>query len=372
MPHSKRARRKLGQKKQQGMSLESALDEERLAVLEILDPRKRETAPPPRRTDSPAPPPVRSLLDVNAPPPPRHGSIAGIGVGVTRPKNSRAKAAPPPVRSMLDIRPTQAASTPASPTDTSFPKDEEPENAQRRASDTTIIPDTTNLPTGLPQIKPQQTGDVVQNYQFDILPSPANHALPKRVSQGGKNLPPVSTNSTVPKSSMATVMSGGEFGPLPGLISRGRDVGRHNPSTNHQRHSNSPSSRLSRSRSPHNRILNTNSFNPLPNPGEYYTDSGEVIKLGEAYKRLTSSAISKSGTSLSTLYGRGTESDDESSADAAESNVRLAEDDIPGRQEDGEQAVDGVTIDGLKGKQPVDHERMFSFLPFRFKCTPGC
>lgn len=337
MPHRK-PRRKLGQKKQQGMSLESAMDEERLAVLELLDPRQRDAPQPPRRTDSPAPPPVRSLLDVNGPPPPRHGSIAGIGVGATIPPNSRANAvrSPPPVRSMLDIRPTHSASTPSSPVETSFPRDEEPENSQRRASDTTITADTTNVKTGLPQIKPQLAEDVVQNYQFDILPSPSNHALPKRVSQGGKNLPPVNNNTNnnnaAAKSSMATVMSGGEFGPLPGLMPRGRDIGRHSPSTGHQRHSNSPSSRFSRSRSPNNKILNTNSFNPLPNPGEYYTDSGEVIKLDEAYKRLTSSVMSKSGGALGALYEKGTGGDGEPDTVLSESNVRLVKDLIPPQQ----------------------------------------
>jgi hypothetical protein len=67
------------------MSLEQALEEERREILELLEGR---TAPQAtarvRRGSSPAP--VRSLLDTSPDPAAymRHGSIAGIGVGVTQ------------------------------------------------------------------------------------------------------------------------------------------------------------------------------------------------------------------------------------------------------------------------------------------------
>ncbi|KAL1956920.1 hypothetical protein VTO42DRAFT_6667 [Malbranchea cinnamomea] len=302
------------QRRSQKMSFEAALDEERREVLNLLE--RRRTAPEqPRRHASPAPP-VRSMLDVDEPSPAaRHGSIAGIGVGVTLPPNSRAKTAPssppaiPPVRSMLDInappvRPVQSAgSTPTSPVSSSaHTKDKPVEDSQRRASETS----TPRI--GLPEIKPPKQGvDIDRDYQFDMLPSPSNHALPKRVSQGGKNLAPVGGNvsgsSPLIQSSMATVMSGGEFPPLSGFP-RGRDLGRHSVSPGYQRHSSSPSSRLSRSRSPHSRLLNTNSFNPMQTPGKYYTDTGKVINMGQAYKRLSDAAMKKSGGSLAELTKR--------------------------------------------------------------------
>ena len=80
------------------MSLEAALDEERLAIMEILERQagNKKPAAPPRRSDSPAETrsPIRSMLDV--------GDDAA---------NSRKGSSPPPAvryRSMLDVEPGPA------------------------------------------------------------------------------------------------------------------------------------------------------------------------------------------------------------------------------------------------------------------------
>jgi hypothetical protein len=138
--------------------------------------------------------------------------------------------------------------------------------------------------------------DLEENYQFEMLPSIANQALPKRVTQGGKK-----------HGSMAAAITG-ELERLPGLT-RGRDTGRHNSTAGIGSKSKSPSSRLSgRSQSPGNRLLNTNSFNPIPTPSTFVTDRGKVIDLNSAYRRLSDAALLRSGGSLATMPARSSQS----------------------------------------------------------------
>ncbi|KMU85736.1 hypothetical protein CIHG_03776 [Coccidioides immitis H538.4] len=138
----------------------------------------------------------------------RHGSIAGIGVGVTQPPNRSTAKPGTGVRSMLDpiapspLRLTQSATS--SPTTDTAPSQETPEG-HRRASDASS--------KGLPEIKKRHGVDPQQDYQFEMLPSIPNYALPKRVTQGGKL---GHHNNTTHKNSMAAVMSGADFGPFPG------------------------------------------------------------------------------------------------------------------------------------------------------------
>ena len=73
------------------LSLEASLDEDNREVLAASDTRR--TSSPglrPIRTATP-PPPNRSVLGLPSPPTSRHGSIAGIGVGVTSPRQDRKK-----------------------------------------------------------------------------------------------------------------------------------------------------------------------------------------------------------------------------------------------------------------------------------------
>lgn len=71
------------------MSLEQSLEEDYIETISMLD--KNRTDSPSRRTGSSGQPPAPTgLLDVDAPTP-RHGSIAGIGVGVTSPRQHEKK-----------------------------------------------------------------------------------------------------------------------------------------------------------------------------------------------------------------------------------------------------------------------------------------
>jgi len=86
------------------MSLEAAAEEERLKVMRRLEEATKPKKPksPPLNSDRSESPisPVRSMLDVSSGPVPRHGSIAGIGVGIT---DGASGPKSPTYRSMLDI-----------------------------------------------------------------------------------------------------------------------------------------------------------------------------------------------------------------------------------------------------------------------------
>ncbi|KLJ10849.1 hypothetical protein EMPG_13797 [Blastomyces silverae] len=326
------------------MSLESALDEERREILDILEGRLRRShqqQPSKARHASPTPP-IRSMLDV-APDlaSQRHNSIAGPGanVGVTTPSSSSRSA--PPVRSLLDPispsplrlthsaepRPTEyepATSSTIPPTSPKSPKSskssissstrEEPHH--RRSSE----------PSGhsgaLPSPTRKKQG--IEEYQFEMLPSIPNQALPKRVAQGGKKSANHTNNATHP-SSMAAVMSGQELGGLPGL--RGRDTMRHGGAVGVSgRHSRSPSARLARSRSPGAGLLNTNSFNPMTVPGTFVTDTGKVIHLDHAYRQLSNAALSRSGGTLSRFQKSPTSRERGEDAVSESGDSRLQED----------------------------------------------
>ena len=269
------------------MSLESALDEERREVMDLLEGRSSQNRAPTAsqigRTSSPAPQ-IRSMLDVGGPSTSRRGSAASQSKGVT---SLPQRSGPPSgIRSMLDplnpppVRITHSTTT--SPTETSPPAG----SLHRTQSDAASHP-----PGGRPRAGSNKDRHFQSNYQFDVLPTVQGQALPKRVTQGGKK--------QLQRNAMASIMQGQELDPLP----RSRDRGRHNSTagilggTSH-----SPSSRLSnRSQSPGGSMLNTNSFNLMPTPGKFVTDGGKVIDLNSAYRRLSDANLLKSGGNLSSL-----------------------------------------------------------------------
>ena len=272
------------------MSLESALDEERREVMNILEGRPEQHRSPADkngRTSSPAP--VRSMLDVGDPAAPRHGSIAGTGVGITN-LSMRGTPSATGVRSMLD--PSTPSPTRTTHSVTTSPTAAHPSNQglHRAQSDAASHPPENRNRAGSDRdrgsINPQAS------YQFDMSSSVQGQPLPKRVTQGGKK-----QSQTL--NSMAAILQGQELGPIP----RGRDSGRHNSTAGILGgNSTSPSSRVNnRSQSPGGSLLNNNSFNLMPTPGKYLTDAGKVIDMNSAYRRLSDAALLKSGGQLSNL-----------------------------------------------------------------------
>ena len=275
------------------MSLESALDEERRAVMDILEGRTTQrsssmasgsTFNQNARTASPVAP-VRSMLDIG-PAAPRHGSVAGGGVGVT-PSPLRSAPLTSGTRSMLDPlippAPRTTQSTTTSPTE-SKPSMSGLHRAQSDASSHPM--------EGRFRVVNDKDKNIQSKYQFDMTSTVSGRALPKRVSLGGKKSK---------RNAMASIIQGQELDPLPA-----RDNGRHNSTAGILGgHSRSPSSRLNnRSQSPGVSMLNTNSFNPMAVPGTFVTDSGKVIDMNSAYRRLSDAALLKSGGNLSSLPTR--------------------------------------------------------------------
>jgi hypothetical protein len=262
------------------MSLESAIDEERREVMNILEGRPTQyntVTADTGRTSSPAPP-VRSMLDIG-PATARHGSIAGSAVGVITPPLRSA----PLTRSMLD-----PSSSPPQQIISST-EGGVPSGHHRAHSDASTIPPRFRPRAGSDRERGSGSLPYAEN-QFDMSKSVHGQALPKRVTQGGKK--------GLGISSMASIMQGQELDPLPMT----RDQGRHNSTAGimglHSK-SKSPSSRLSnRSQSPG---LNTNSFNLMSTPGTFVTDSGKVIDMNNAYRRLSDANFLKSGGQLSNL-----------------------------------------------------------------------
>lgn len=283
------------------MSLESALDEERREVMNILEGRFTQTRAPASSTTSPigqtagpvsAAPAVRSMLDIAGPAAPKPGSVAGTGTGAT----TSALKDTPTTRSMLDPTSSPPPNRYAHGVSRSPAHVKSSVGGLHRAQS-----DAASHPPGTwprPLSDRDRAVNPTQDYQFDMLPSIQSQALPKRVTQGGKK-------QGLTTGSMAAIMQGQELGPLP----RGRDSGRHNSTAGILGgHSESPSSRINnRASSPGSNMLNTNSFNLMPTPGKFVTDGGKVIDMNSAYRRLSNVALLNSGGNLSNLPGRNTE-----------------------------------------------------------------
>lgn len=240
------------------MSLETALDDERREVMDILEGRPSHNRDPGNRSASPFA------------------------------QNERMRSPPAPVRSMLDIAgPAKSprAQTVRSMLDTDGPVSTR--SAQGAITSTATASGRPPAGSDALQPRPRATMDREAvnphvDYQFQMLPTIQNQALPKRVTQGGKkqNI-----------GSMASIMQGQELGPIP----RGRDQGRHNSTAGIGRSSTSPSSRLlNRSQSPGTGTL-------MKTPGKFVTDSGKVIDMNNAFRRLSDAALIKSGGGLSNL-----------------------------------------------------------------------
>ncbi|PGH08523.1 hypothetical protein AJ80_07843 [Polytolypa hystricis UAMH7299] len=313
------------------MSLEAALDEERLQILDILEGRPAHSHSSSRPRHASPTPPVRSMLDVSTDgAQQRPGGASGSPSGRTASTSN--------VRSMLEpvspspLRLTHSAA--ASPTSqTSYLHDK---NGHRRASEATTI--------GLPEIKKKEV-NIDQDYQFDMLPSIPHHALPKRVTQGGK-LGSSTNNSAMHASSMAAVISGADLGSIPGY-SRGRDYRRHNSSVGAANQSRSPSAhRLARSQSPGTKLLGANS---TFTPGKFYTDSGKMINMDMAYRKLSDAALSRAGGSLAHLPKKPT-SGERGDGDAQSENgdTRLPKDDYPDAHSDDDDTTD---VDSSSGEE---------------------
>ena len=352
------------------MSLESALDEERREILKLLEAppqgrpssrgasglassllpaqhgsRRTQSPPGPRSpvrsmldvdssipppAPAPAPPsaPVRSMLDVDSEPPPtasRASSIAGTGVGVT--PSTVAPAAPAPsssrglVRSMLGPSISPSRSSHGNSVNTS-PVDSPAEGVRvhRTASDAAAHPPLMRGPKLLQRERNRRSrflASLESDSSFAPTPDRDDFPPPRRAAQRAA-LP-----SKMSKS-MARVMQAmdlGDAGPRRG-IDRGRlAAGDRGGLVGRASSSRSPSGSLVRGQSPHAAKLNINSFNLLASRGKLMSDSGELLDMNSAYRRLSDANLARSGGSLSHLpKASGTEGASTEAGDALPSD----------------------------------------------------
>ncbi|KAI4638455.1 hypothetical protein J4E93_010009 [Alternaria ventricosa] len=233
-------------------SLEAAIDEEMREVVKILEGNQKPGA---RRAESPA-------QRAQSP-----GSAAS------------------PIRSMLDVD---------SP-------------AQRRSSSR----GSTGIPFAMPssprRVNPESA------YKFEMLPSIDAHAMPKRVSQGGK------LDAAAKPRAMSSV-----YGNSSGFLGNSRD--RHNSASGPLGRSKSGSPGPGRSASPVTRMANPTPAAPTSN-NTFVTESGKRIDMDKAYRKLNDSALAQSEGGLSSLPNRKGVDPVKGTATAPGGGVRLATDD---------------------------------------------
>lgn len=299
----------------QAMSMEAMLDEERREVLALLEgtaASNRPKAPSPLAARSPSPyttprSPVRSMLDIGEQPlfPKKSKSVPHLNIPnplELAPVRSMLDVdSPPPqqpVRSMLDVDSPpssthrQILSSPSSPVDSSSRSSYLSNSSHPRS-----MSDASSKPVDFGPRSSASRLDPTLEYQFSgIITNNSGTALPKRVTQGGKRAPAATA--------MAEVMRGG--GDLSGLSLPG-DRGRHSVS--------GPTARLKeKSKSPHNRLgVRSNSphlsSRPLSPAGRAFLGEAQNIDMNNAYRRLSDAMLARSGGSLSEL-GRRKRSDD--------------------------------------------------------------
>ncbi|MCJ1284457.1 hypothetical protein MMC26_003789 [Xylographa opegraphella] len=278
------------------MSLESALDEERREVMNILEGRAAKPQNSPTtlaygqngRTSSPAPQ-IRSMLDVG-PAGPRRSSLAGPTASAIAPPVRSA----PVIRSMLDPQSSPPPRVSHVGTSSSSSNNlAEGVSHHRAQSDASIHSLSKSRPRASSDLQNDGAALPYAGNQFEMSSNVQGPALPKRVTQGGKK--------GLGISSMASIIQGQELEAKP----KAGDRGRHNSTASILGgiggKSKSPSSRLNpRSQSPGGTLLN-HSFSPMPVPGKFVTPGGAVIDMNNAYRRLSDANLLRSGGHLSTI-----------------------------------------------------------------------
>lgn len=254
------------------MSLEAALDEERKAIMEILERQagNKKPAAPPRRSDSPAETrsPIRSMLDV--------GDDA----------HSRKGSSPPPAmryRSMLDVEPG------ATPPPGGHSAKSSVSDAPSAAGSTRSTGDLSLSRADVPGRHTSPGRDPLTEYQFsDII-----------TSQIGQSLPMPKRNQVSGRNSAASPLAQTHAPPPPAI-----ELPRHSISGPVVRRG-----RQSLSVSPHGRRGSATAASPQPaaqpqeksNKRVMTLDSGHSLNLDKAYKNLSNASLMASAGPLSSL-----------------------------------------------------------------------
>ncbi|KAF1845240.1 uncharacterized protein K460DRAFT_355080 [Cucurbitaria berberidis CBS 394.84] len=234
-------------------SLEAAIDEEMREVVAILEGKQK---PGGRRPESPA---------------------------------ERAQSPASPMRSMLDVD----------------------DLGQRRSSSR----GSTGIPFAMPssprRVNPESA------YKFEMLPSIDAHAMPKRVSQGGK------LDLAAKPRAMSSV-----YGKPSGFLGSSNGKDRNSPMRGTLVRSKSGSPAPDRSTSPATRMLSPTPSATTPTSNNtFLTDSGKRIDMDTAYRKLSDSALARSEGGLSALPNRKGSDPSKGTTTAPGGGVRLTTDD---------------------------------------------
>jgi hypothetical protein len=217
-----------------------------------------------------------------------------------------------PVRSMLDVENNQLRSTSRGSTGIPFA-----------------------MPSSPRRVNPESA------YKFDMLPSIDAHALPKRVSQGGYKDPKPRAMSSV-------------YGNSTGLLSGGAGKDRHNSASGPYTRSKSGSPGPHRSVSPGTRMLSPTAGPAPTSNNTLVTDSGKRIDGDTAYRKLSDSAMARSGGGLSALPNRKGSDPATGTSTAPGGGVRLTTDD------DGEDSAAVESSDGDSDSSDWDDGSAFA------------
>ncbi|KAE8379926.1 hypothetical protein BDV26DRAFT_279995 [Aspergillus bertholletiae] len=248
-------------RKPAAMSLETALEEERRELVHEYEGRSGTGSRRNHRTTPAAP--ARSLLDITPSPgalPPRHGSIAGIGVGVTPPSAQHSwqeplvattsSIAPPPAKKTSTPRRTTSSVAP--PPLPQKKSSADSEDAPRRSSDPLSV-------TKSSKSRPSIRWD-------DSVTMPPSVLSQRRASQAQEKPP---TKALQGRNAMAAVMSGLDIRVGLPSFTRGRSSSRNNSARG-----TSLDSRLS----PKNRWLSPSSRSPAAQPTKRAAEKPKPIE----------------------------------------------------------------------------------------------
>jgi hypothetical protein len=167
-------------------------------------------------------------------------------------------------------------------------------------------------------------------YNFEMMPTIEARSMPKRVTMGGKK----QKNSAM----------GSVYGAPTDLLGTTHSKQRHNSTGGGGFLGKKASSPAGRSQSPG---LNTNSFNLMADPGKYVLDSGKVMDMNSAYRRLSNAALMRSGGTLSKLPVRKESDPTRGETLAPGGGVRLAtDDDFEGDDAAVDSSADDADSDG--------------------------
>ncbi|KAH6700798.1 hypothetical protein VD0002_g8928 [Verticillium dahliae] len=318
----------------QPMSMEAMLDEERKEVLALLEGR---SSPEAIRSTSPYTTPrspVRSMLDVvddaastSSKSPPRVAPIRSM-LDVDSPPMHPVR------RSMLDIDVPAAGRAPSGPNSpvesrSSFQSNRAPAHHLRSMSD------TSSKPSFGPRASIGGRLDPTAGYQFsDINTNNIGQALPKRNTQAAK-FGASSSGNVGSTNAMAEALRGSD---LSSIILPTDRTGRHG-SISGPSGRRSSSKNNTKSKSPHGRM---GFRSPSPNvsghfqqiPGTAVLDDGRVVDISNAYRKLSDANLAFSAGSLSGLAHR------KSNASDNAKNGRLAKDYLSPDGEDLEDSSD--------------------------------